>query len=79
MKGRFLLDVIVGKGAPVFELLPDEDQPLLVWWEWRWGFKLFKFGDFSDWVIWVSGCEPLRVNLSHQNFLVHLFISLKIN
>ena len=33
MKGRFLLDVIVGKGAPVFELLPGEDQPLLVWWD----------------------------------------------
>nr|XP_023880744.1 uncharacterized protein LOC111993118 [Quercus suber] len=25
VKGRFLLDVIVGKGAPVFELLPGED------------------------------------------------------
>ena len=35
--------------------------------------ELFRFGDFWDWVMWVSGCEPLRVNLSHQNFLVHVF------
>ena len=45
--------------------------------DWHWGFKLFRFGDFWDWVMWVSGCEPLRVNLSLQSFLVHVFISLK--
>ena len=33
VKGRLLLDVIVGKGAPVLELLPGEDQPLLVRWD----------------------------------------------
>ena len=30
MKGRFLLDVIIGEGAPVFKLLSSEDEALLV-------------------------------------------------
>ena len=30
MKGGLLLDVVVGKSAPVLELLASEDQPLLV-------------------------------------------------
>lgn len=30
MKGGFLLDVVVGQGAAVFELLASEDQALLV-------------------------------------------------
>merc|ERR1712159_303567 len=30
MEGRFLLDVIVGKGSTVFELLSSEDQSLLI-------------------------------------------------
>merc|ERR1712192_82399 len=30
MEGRLLLDVVVGKGPSVFELLASEDQPLLV-------------------------------------------------
>ena len=32
MKGRLLLDVVVGEGAAVFELLAGEDQALLVGW-----------------------------------------------
>ena len=31
MKGRLLLDVVVGQRASVLELLASEDQPLLVW------------------------------------------------
>ena len=31
MEGAFLLDVVVGEGAAVLELLSGEDQPLLVW------------------------------------------------
>jgi hypothetical protein len=30
MKGRFLLNVVVGKGSAVFELLSSKDQALLV-------------------------------------------------
>lgn len=30
MEGRFLLDVIVGKGSTVFKLLPSENQTLLI-------------------------------------------------
>ncbi|CAN8004907.1 unnamed protein product [Ixodes hexagonus] len=30
MEGRLLLNVVVGQGAPVFELLAGEDQTLLV-------------------------------------------------
>jgi hypothetical protein len=33
MERRFLLDVVVGKGAPVFELLAGKDQALLVGWD----------------------------------------------
>merc|ERR1712038_1138638 len=31
MEGRLLLDVVVGEGSPVLQLLSSEDQPLLVW------------------------------------------------
>ena len=31
VKGRLLLDVVVGKGPAVLELLASEDEPLLVW------------------------------------------------
>merc|ERR1719186_1054148 len=31
VEGGLLLDVVIGKGSSVFELLPGEDQPLLVW------------------------------------------------
>jgi len=33
MKGRLLLDVVVGEGSAVLELFAGEDQPLLVWWD----------------------------------------------
>jgi hypothetical protein len=33
VEGGFLLDVIVGEGAPVFKLLAGEDQALLVRWD----------------------------------------------
>lgn len=32
MEGRFLLDVVIGKGTPVLELFASEDQALLVRW-----------------------------------------------
>merc|ERR1712188_267567 len=32
VKGRLLLDVVVGEGAAVLELLSGEDEALLVWW-----------------------------------------------
>ena len=31
MKSRFLLNVVVGEGAAVLELLASEDEALLVW------------------------------------------------
>merc|ERR1719350_1620444 len=31
VQGGLLLDVVVGQGAPVLQLLSSEDQPLLVW------------------------------------------------
>ncbi|CAN1264085.1 hypothetical protein LINPERPRIM_LOCUS11822 [Linum perenne] len=30
MEGRLLLDVVIGQGTAVLQLLPGEDQPLLV-------------------------------------------------
>ncbi|WVZ09607.1 hypothetical protein V8G54_014137, partial [Vigna mungo] len=32
VQSRFLLDVIISKGSPIFQLLPSKDKPLLVWW-----------------------------------------------
>ena len=32
VKGRLLLDVVVGEGSTVFELLSSEDESLLIWW-----------------------------------------------
>ena len=31
VEGGFLLDVVIGEGPTILELLPGEDQPLLVW------------------------------------------------
>merc|ERR1719394_1063592 len=31
MKGAFLLDVVIGEGSTIFQLLSSKDQPLLVW------------------------------------------------
>ena len=31
VQGRLLLDVVVGQGAPVFQLLPSENETLLIW------------------------------------------------
>merc|ERR1711987_31515 len=32
VKGRLLLDVVVGKSPAILQLLASEDQPLLIWW-----------------------------------------------
>ena len=33
MEGGLLLDVVVGEGSTVFELLSSEDESLLIWWD----------------------------------------------
>ncbi|RDX60740.1 hypothetical protein CR513_61092, partial [Mucuna pruriens] len=33
MQSRFLLDIIIGKGTTIFQLLPSKDKPLLIWWD----------------------------------------------
>lgn len=33
VEGGLLLDVVIGQGAAVFELLSSEDKTLLVWWD----------------------------------------------
>ena len=33
VKGRLLLDVVIGEGSAVLELLTSEDESLLVWWD----------------------------------------------
>merc|ERR1712112_742027 len=33
VKGRLLLDVIIGKSSSILELFSSEDQSLLVWWD----------------------------------------------
>ena len=32
VKGRLLLDVVVGESPAILQLLASEDQPLLIWW-----------------------------------------------
>ena len=32
MKGRLLLDIVIGQSASILELLASEDQALLIWW-----------------------------------------------
>ena len=40
VKGRLLLDVVVGESAAIFQLLPGKDQTLLVRWDtWRKSYK----------------------------------------
>ena len=41
MKGRLLLDVVVGESASVFELLACKDETLLVWGD---AFLVLDFG-----------------------------------
>jgi len=33
MEGGLLLDVVISQGAAILQLLPGEDQTLLVWWD----------------------------------------------
>jgi len=33
VKSRFFLDIVVGEGSAVFELLSSEDKSLLIWWD----------------------------------------------
>ena len=33
MQGRFLLDIVIAKGASIFELFASEDETLLVGWD----------------------------------------------
>ena len=32
VESRLLLDVVIRHGPAIFQLLPGEDEPLLVWW-----------------------------------------------
>ncbi|BAU00812.1 hypothetical protein VIGAN_10244500 [Vigna angularis var. angularis] len=41
MEGGLLLDVVVSQGATILQLLPGEDQTLLVWWD---PFLVLNFG-----------------------------------
>ena len=31
MKGGFLLDIVISQCAPILQLLPSKDEPLLIW------------------------------------------------
>ncbi len=33
MKSGFLLNIVIGKGSSIFELLSSEDKSLLIWWD----------------------------------------------
>ena len=51
VKGRLLLDVVVGESSSVLELLSGEDKTLLVWWD---TFLVLNLGfDVLDGVSWL--------------------------
>jgi len=52
MKGRFLLDVVIGESSTILELLSGEDKSLLVWWD---SFLILDLGlDVLDSVSWLN-------------------------
>jgi len=52
VKGGFLLDVVVGERAAIFELFSCEDQSLLLWWD---AFFVLDFCLYvGDRVIWLD-------------------------
>jgi len=52
MEGRLLLDIIIGKGSTVFELLSSEDEALLLWWD---SFFILDLGfHVGNRVIWLD-------------------------
>ena len=72
MQGRLLLDVVVGHGPVVFELLACEDEPLLVWWD---AFLLFNFLFYARYGIrtFNFNCDGLASQGLHED--LHLFQS----
>jgi len=52
VKGRFLLDVVVTQRATILQLLPCEDETLLIWWD---PFLVLDLGfDVVDGVRWLN-------------------------
>jgi len=52
VESRFLLDVVVGEGAAILELLSSEDEALLIWWD---TFLVLDLGlDVLDRVRWLD-------------------------
>ena len=67
MKGGLFLDVVVGEGSAVFELLSSEDESLLIGWD---AFLVLDLGlDILNGVCWLNikgdclSCEGLDENL----------------
>ena len=67
MEGGLLLDVVVGKGSSILELLSGEDESLLIWWD---TFLVLDLGlDVFDGICWLNiegdglSCEGLDENL----------------
>ena len=67
MESGLLLDVIVGEGSAILELLTGEDESLLIWWD---TFFVLDLGlDILDGVCWldVEGdgftCEAMTVRV----------------
>jgi hypothetical protein len=67
VKGGFLLNVVVGEGSSVFQLLASEDESLLIWWD---AFLVLDLGfDVLNGVRWLNiegngfSCEGFDENL----------------
>ena len=52
MESRFLLDVVIGEGSAIFQLLSSKDESLLVWWD---SFLVLDLGlDILNSVCWLN-------------------------
>jgi len=67
MEGGFLLDVVIGEGSAVLELLTSEDKSLLIWWD---TFFILNFSlNVFNAISWLDikgnsfTCEGLNENL----------------
>ena len=76
MESGLLLDVVVGEGSAVLELLTSEDESLLIWWD---TFLVLDLGlDVFDGVCWLNiegdglSCEGLDENLHFGFWLTFL-------
>ena len=82
MESRFFLDVVIGEGSAVLELLTSKDKSLLIWWN---TFLVLDFSlDVFNGVCWFDiksdcfSCECFDENLHFYFLLLKVLLIIKI-